>query len=69
MNIDEISVRICSLMQVMPNISANGISSHLGISERQVERKITALKAQGVIERIGARRNGSWKVNIKDDPS
>lgn len=43
-------------------ITAKKISEQLSISQRQVERVISDLKLRGVIERVGARKNGYWKI-------
>lgn len=43
--------------------SAKSLSLELGISERQVQRFLKQLKSAGIIERIGANRNGKWVVH------
>jgi ATP-dependent DNA helicase RecG len=55
--------KIVLLMHTSPNITAPKIANELGISVRQVEANIRALKKLGLIERIGANRNGQWLVH------
>lgn len=43
--------------------SAKSLSQELGISERQVQRILRNLKDSGVLERVGANRNGKWIVH------
>ncbi len=43
--------------------SAKSLSRELGISERQVQRILRNLKDSGVLERVGANRNGKWIVH------
>ena len=35
-----------------------------GISPRQIEKYLDDMKKKGILLRIGARRNGEWKVLI-----
>lgn len=43
--------------------SAKSLAGELGISERQVQRVLKILKDAGIIERVGANRNGKWIVH------
>lgn len=42
--------------------SAKSLSQELGISERQAQRILKECKDSGLIERVGANRNGKWMV-------
>ena len=55
---------ILKLLQNEPKIKQKEIAERLGISERTLKRNIKELKERGYIERIGARKNGYWKVNL-----
>ncbi len=37
----------------------------MGVSERTVERNIKKIKEDGVLERVGSKKTGYWKLNIK----
>ena len=45
-----------------PKISRNEISKQLGIAESAIQKHLTILKAQGILERINGTR-GYWKIN------
>ncbi len=51
-------------MMQCPTISAKEIAEQRALSPRQIEKHISALKKKGIIERVGARKNGLWQVNI-----
>ena len=54
--------RVLILLKDNPRMTAKQLASTLGLSERQIERIIVALKTVGRLERIGANRNGSWRA-------
>ena len=54
--------KILLLLKDNPKITANQLAEMLNMSGRQIERIIASLKKEGKLERIGANRNGSWKV-------
>lgn len=58
----EIEEKILDIISSDIYITAKKISENLSISQRQVERVISDLKLRGVIERVGARKNGYWKI-------
>ena len=43
-------------------INAEKIAENVGKDKRTVERAIKSLKEQGIIERNGSDKTGSWKV-------
>lgn len=54
--------KIIMEMRDNPNVTAAELHVMLGISETAVENNITFLKNNGYIERIGAKKNGYWRV-------
>ena len=54
---------ILSRMKTTPNISAEELSSIVGISVRKIKENLAKLKAKGLLERIGPDKGGYWKVN------
>ena len=54
--------KIIELMSVNPNIKTQVISDETGLSKRSIEYAIRILKEKGIIERIGADKNGRWSV-------
>ncbi len=52
---------ICCI-QESPTISAKAIAEKRGISPRQIEKHLSDMKQKGIIQRVGARRNGIWQI-------
>lgn len=46
----------------VPSISAKEIADKRGITPRQIEKYLSEMKKKGIIQRMGARRNGVWKI-------
>ena len=45
-----------------PKVTQISIANQLKISEKTVKRNIAKLKEKGIIERIGADKNGYWRI-------
>lgn len=56
--------RIVKLLAAEPRITIGVLSRRLQLSEAGVNKVLAALRKKNIIERIGANKNGSWKVNI-----
>lgn len=54
--------KLVSLIRAQPTITMHAAAKKLNLSTRQVERLFAALKKNGVISRVGARRNGYWMI-------
>lgn len=54
--------KIIAEMRDNPNVTTAELHKMLGISETAVENNITFLKQNGYVERVGAKKNGYWKV-------
>ena len=61
-NIDTINDTVFSLIKQNNKINVTEISERLNISLSTAKRKIKALKAQSIIERIGSDKTGCWKI-------
>ena len=55
-------IKVLELMTVQTDISLAEIADRLGVSYKTVQRVVADLKRIGVIERIGGRRKGYWRV-------
>lgn len=60
--IDTVNDTVLSLIEQNNQITAIEISKRLDISLSTAKRRIKALKEQGVIERIGSDKTGSWEI-------
>ena len=54
--------KMLELLKRQPEMTAAGAAAFLGVSVRQAERVIAALKADGKLVRIGTNRGGRWEV-------
>ncbi|MCL1951666.1 MAG: putative DNA binding domain-containing protein [Oscillospiraceae bacterium] len=59
---NETRQRIMAIMRETPKASAREIGEAIGISTRNVEVHIKALREAGLVERTGKTRNGHWVV-------
>ena len=44
-------------------LNASSLASQIGITAKAVEKHISRLKSEGIIERVGSNKTGYWKVN------
>ena len=56
--------RVVKLLTTDPRITIGALSRRLQLSEAGINKVLAALRKKGIIERVGANKNGSWKVNI-----
>jgi len=53
---------VLALLIGNPTLTAESISEQIGVTKRTIERALSELQRKGKIERLGSRRDGSWKV-------
>ena len=56
--------RVVKLLATDPRITIGALSRRLQLSEAGINKVLAALRKKGIIERVGANKNGFWKVNI-----
>ena len=56
--------RIVKLLAAEPRITIGTLAHRLQLSEAGINKVLAALRKRGIIERVGANKNGSWKVNL-----
>lgn len=54
--------RIVEIMRDNPQITISELSNIIGMSNSGIKKNIAKLKEDGVIERVGSDKSGSWKV-------
>ncbi len=54
--------KVLALLSQDSKLTAKTLASTLGLTDRQVERILSKLKADGKIIRRGASKNGCWEV-------
>lgn len=55
-------ILVVDLLLKSPNLTVTEIASKIGITDRAVRNIINSLKRQGLLERIGSKKSGYWKV-------
>lgn len=58
---------IATYLRQFPKATAKSLAEYKKISPRQIEKYIEEMKKKGLLLRVGARRNGEWKVLIPAD--
>ena len=61
-NVGENERKALSILSHSPQSTAKELSEALGVTLRQCERILAALKQKGLIVRIGANKGGHWEV-------
>jgi len=56
--------RILEIIQNDENITAAGIAEKAGVTKKAIEWHLKKLKASGILERLGSRKTGIWKVRV-----
>ena len=54
--------KILNIIAGNDHVTAKQISDIIGISQRQVERLLSSLTKKQIIERVGADKNGYWRI-------
>jgi ATP-dependent DNA helicase RecG len=62
--VNEIKIKILDLMKKNPKLTAEQIANSIKTTKRRVEYNISQLKKAGMIDRIGADKNGHWVVKL-----
>jgi predicted HTH transcriptional regulator len=54
--------KILTLVQANPNISKKDLAAAVGISTTAIDKNISALKAKGLLKRVGPDKGGHWAL-------
>ena len=50
------------IMAINGMVEAAGLAAEIGVTAKAIEKHLAKLKAEGIIEREGPDKGGSWKV-------
>ncbi len=56
--------KIVNLLQADAHLTIEGICKKLKMSEAGINKALANLRKKNIVERIGANKNGHWKVNL-----
>jgi len=62
MQLTERQKNICDIIKENPTISGRRMSEMLSVSQRTIERDLSALQKKGVLQRKGYAHDGVWIV-------
>jgi ATP-dependent DNA helicase RecG len=55
-------MKLLELIETHPNVTKEEMAKHIGISTTAIDNNINTLKAKGLLERVGGRKDGYWKI-------
>jgi ATP-dependent DNA helicase RecG len=55
-------VKIIELMKSNPSVTKPELSEEIGITLKAIEKHISNLKKEGIVERVGPDKGGYWRV-------
>ena len=55
--------KVIAALSKDPHASAQKLAEKFGVTEKTIKRNLQLLKQQNLITRVGADKNGYWKVN------
>lgn len=55
-------IKLLELIQKRPNVTKEEMAKQFGISTTAIDNNIKTLKAKGLLERVGGRKDGYWKI-------
>ena len=50
------------LIETGPNVTKEEMAKHIGVSTTAIDKNIKTLKEKGILERVGGRKEGYWKI-------
>ncbi len=61
-NTEKTSVKILEAVKNQKSITIPELSNLIGVTERSIERNINKLQSDGLLNRVGGRKHGYWKI-------
>jgi predicted HTH transcriptional regulator len=55
-------IKLLELIETRPNVTKEEMAKHIGISTTAIDNNIKTLKAKDLLERVGGRKDGYWKI-------
>ena len=56
------SEKVLRVIAQEPSVTIDHLSEQLGVTQRRVERTLRKLQNEGLLERVGGRKQGHWKL-------
>ena len=62
--LNKTQIKIVERIRNNPSVTIEEMAKYASVEARTIERNIKALKEKGIVDRIGADKNGHWVVKI-----
>jgi len=59
---EKVSEKILGVVRRNPAVTISELVKETGVTTRTVERHIKRMQSEGILERIGGRKEGYWKI-------
>ena len=59
-------IKLLDLIETRPNVTKEEIAKLIGISTTAIDKNIKTLREKGILERVGVRKEGYWKILTKE---
>ena len=64
--LSENQIKLLDLIETRPNVTKEDMAKYIGISTTAIDKNIKTLREKGILERVGVRKEGYWKINSKE---
>jgi ATP-dependent DNA helicase RecG len=55
-------IKLLEFIETRPSVTKEEMAKHIGISTTAIDNNIKTLKEKGLLERVGGRKDGYWKI-------
>ncbi len=66
--VNDREMTVLGILRAKPTITLDEVAEKIGKSPRTVKTSVKSMEERGIIERVGGRKNGSWKINPGHKP-
>ena len=56
---------IIEILRANPSITLDEVAERIGKSPRTVKNAVKSMQERGIIERVGGKKSGSWKIKLQ----
>jgi ATP-dependent DNA helicase RecG len=64
--LSENQIKLLEIIETRPNVTKEEMAKYIGISTTAIDKNIKTLREKGILERVGGRKEGYWKINNKE---
>jgi ATP-dependent DNA helicase RecG len=60
--LSENQIKLLELIESRPKVTKEDMAKYIGISTTAIDKNIKTLREKGILERVGGRKEGYWKI-------